>query len=188
MCERERESHAPPPLPCRPSRGDSLERLWNSVEVFCRDITELDLQQLREYMSKDSKLFDIPPLGEHYARQWATGDLESEQEAALSGTTEGIREGGCSVTAAPPPPPSVCFPLLCVPHSDPLYRRLDEPPMKPSSDPLGPLTQRLVAVCLHRLCTALQALGPPENVSSPTPPHVQWSLLLSFHRHLLRRA
>ena len=97
------------------------------MEVFCGDITEADLQQLKEYMTKDSKLFDVPPLGEHYAQQWAEVDLDVEQEAALSSATSGSREGG---------------------YSDPLYRRLDKPPTKPSSDPLGPLTQRLMAVCL----------------------------------------
>lgn len=113
--------------------------------MFCRDITEADLQQLKEYMSKDSKLFDVPPLGEHYAQQWAEADLEAEQEAALSGATSGSREGGCSGTRPQPTPP---LHSARVPHSDPLYRRLDKPPTKPSSDPLGPLTQRLMAVCL----------------------------------------
>ena len=111
---------ASPSLCLRPGRGDSLERLWSSVEVYCRDITESDLQQLQEYMTKDSKLFDVPPLGVHYARQWAMGDLEAEQEATLSGTADGSKEGGfswssvCSGTAGLPLPSPSLYLLLRV--------------------------------------------------------------------------
>ena len=126
------------------------------MEVFCRDITELDLQQLREYMSKDSKLFDIPPLGEHYARQWATGDLESEQEAALSGTTEGIREGGCSVTAAPPPPPSVCLPHLCASFRSAVSqagRATHEAVLRPAGSPHAASRSGMPAPTVHSLAS-----------------------------------
>lgn len=63
-------------------KGEGPDRFWCTVEPYCVDITQSDIDMLEEGIkSYDNmeELFQVPPPGQHYSRRWAGDDLHNER-------------------------------------------------------------------------------------------------------------
>ncbi|XP_062516769.1 transcriptional adapter 3-B-like [Corticium candelabrum] len=65
------------------SRTETLHRFWASVEPYCRNIMQDDIEELEAAFNsiEDSgrNYYSVPPLGKHYSERWAEEDLYEEQ-------------------------------------------------------------------------------------------------------------
>ncbi|XP_050540909.1 transcriptional adapter 3-B [Daktulosphaira vitifoliae] len=65
-----------------PSKNDSANKFWTMVEPYVAPIEKEDLNWLEDLVksySSNMKLFEIPPLGEHYTKQWAKEEMEFQK-------------------------------------------------------------------------------------------------------------
>ncbi|XP_028855132.1 transcriptional adapter 3 isoform X2 [Denticeps clupeoides] len=135
----------PQELPRNP-KNDAPNRFWASVEPYCADITNEEIQVLEELLKApddEAEYHKIPALGKHYSQRWAQEDLLEEQR-------EGARANDKKKSMMGP------LSELDAKDVDALLKK-SEAQHEPPEDgcPFGPLTQRL-----------LQALV-EENIISP---------------------
>ncbi|XP_050432546.1 transcriptional adapter 3 isoform X2 [Adelges cooleyi] len=65
-----------------PSKNDSANKFWTLVEPYVAPIEKDDLNWLEDLVksySSNLNLFEIPPLGEHYTKQWAKEEMELQK-------------------------------------------------------------------------------------------------------------
>uniref|UniRef100_A0AAY4CBM0 Transcriptional adapter 3 n=1 Tax=Denticeps clupeoides TaxID=299321 RepID=A0AAY4CBM0_9TELE len=124
----------PAQLPRNP-KNDAPNRFWASVEPYCADITNEEIQVLEELLKPpddEAEYHKIPALGKHYSQRWAQEDLLEEQR-------EGARANDKKKSMMGP------LSELDAKDVDALLKK-SEAQHEPPEDgcPFGPLTQRLL--------------------------------------------